>query len=114
MSLSNVLQALLNQPELIEFADVMALIDSYYDFTPTAFQNGDTNNEAGANNGSCKLFALAHLQGLSEAETLALFGQYYRDDVLKKPNGDDHQNIRNFMQYGWQGIHFSGEALTTK
>ena len=28
---------------------------------------------------------------------------------------DDHQNIRNFMKYGWDGVDFSnGIALTKK
>ena len=43
-----------------------------------------------------------------------LWGQYYRD-VLKNPDGDDHQNIRNFMKYGWEGVPFeNGIALTRK
>jgi hypothetical protein len=48
---------------------------------------------------------------LSEVHTLALFGGYYRDDVLGNPEGRDHGNIRHFMKYGWAGIHFEGEAL---
>jgi len=42
---------------------------------------------------------------------LALFGDYYRSDVLKNPEGSDHQNIRNFMHKGWAGVTFKGEAL---
>ncbi|WP_228411668.1 HopJ type III effector protein [Chryseobacterium sp.] len=26
-------------------------------------------------------------------------------------NVNDHQNIRNFMEFGWDGISFEGEAL---
>jgi len=33
----------------------------------------------------------AQLQQLSQAETLACFGKYYREDVLQNPEGDDHQ-----------------------
>lgn len=47
-------------------------------------------------------------------ETLALFGDFYRNDVLKNPGGNDHQNIRNFMEFGWDGILFEGEALREK
>jgi hypothetical protein len=43
-----------------------------------------------------------------------LWGQYYRD-VLATPDGTDHQNIRNFMKTGWEGVDFSnGIALTKK
>lgn len=95
------------------FSDTMNIIDALYDFTPCAFNNGNTRNEAGENNGSCKLFAFAKLNGFSEAETLACFGEYYRD-VLASPKGDDHQNIRNFMTTGWTGIQFDGSPLNEK
>jgi hypothetical protein len=45
---------------------------------------------------------------------LACFGSYYRKDVLENPNGTDHQNIRNFMNRGWEGISFEKEALGIK
>ncbi len=47
-------------------------------------------------------------------ETLLLFSEFYREDVLKNPEGTDHQNIRNFMKFGWEGIVFEGEALKKK
>jgi hypothetical protein len=34
--------------------------------------------------------------------------------VLKHPEATDHQNIRNFMKTGWEGIRFEGEALKAK
>lgn len=105
------LQRLRENPDQIEFADTIAVIDANYVFTPTAFRNGDTHNAAGQNNGSCKIFAFAKLHRLSEAETLACFGRYYRDDVLQHPDASDHQNIRNFMRSGWRGVEFEGEAL---
>jgi hypothetical protein len=71
-------------------------------------------NDAGKNNGSCKLFSFARLNKLSPQQTLHCFGAYYRDDVLKHPEGTDHQNIRNFIKTGWAGIEFSGSALTPK
>ncbi|WP_188863865.1 HopJ type III effector protein, partial [Aliivibrio fischeri] len=46
--------------------------------------------------------------------TLACFGQYYRHDVLENPQGDDHQNIRNFMVTGWAGVQFKTQALQAK
>jgi len=108
------LEQLKHFPETIQFSDVIAYIDEHYEFTPTAFQNGDTINHAGQNNGSCKVFSFASIQNLTKEETLWLFGEYYREDVLKKPEGTDHQNIRNFMKYGWEGITFEGEALQQK
>lgn len=98
----------------ISFQEVIAFIDAHYDFTPTRFTNGSTVNEANQNNGSCKVFSFAQLNGLSEEETLNLFGEFYREDVLKNPEGSDHQNIRNFMQTGWEGIAFEGKALQQK
>jgi hypothetical protein len=54
------------------------------------------------------------MKGLSKEEALQLFGDYYRKDVLLNPNGKDHQNIRNFMNSGWEGVQFDGEALEEK
>lgn len=101
-------------PESIEFADTIATIDKYYDFTQTAFHNGEAFNEAGVNSGSCKLFSFAQIYGLSKEDTLNCFGSIYRKEVLKNPEGVDHQNIRNFMNFGWEGIKFEGEALKEK
>ena len=47
-------------------------------------------------------------------QTLYLFGDYYRKDVLENPEGTDHQNIRNFITSGWGGIKFEGTALIEK
>lgn len=109
-----ILDQLKTSPETIDFKEVIAFIDGNYSFTPTRFKNGNTVNKADENNGSCKLFSFAKLNDLSKEETLALFGDFYRTDVLKNPGGNDHQNIRNFMQYGWDGIAFEGEALAEK
>ncbi len=112
--LTHFLQQLATSPAAIAFADTLAAIDSQYDFTPTAFSNGAVENAAGQNNGSCKIFAFAQLQSLDVAQTLACFGDFYRIDVLENPVGTDHQNIRHFMQTGWEGITFHGTALTEK
>ncbi|MBY7838853.1 HopJ type III effector protein [Vibrio fluvialis] len=114
MELSALLTQLTEQPENVVFAEVIATIDAYYDFTPTAFDNGKTRNEANQNNGSCKIFAFAQLNQLSPEATLACFGDFYRQDVLQHPENDDHQNIRNFIRFGWDGVKFEGVALTAK
>ncbi|KQM47960.1 HopJ type III effector protein [Chryseobacterium sp. Leaf201] len=103
-----------NSPETIQFKEVIDYIDEHYDFTPTRFTNGKTVNEADQNNGSCKVFSFGKLNNLTEDEVLSLFGDFYREDVLKNPEGTDHQNIRNFMESGWAGISFDGEALRKK
>lgn len=114
MLINAFLEKLSAAPQDIEFTDTMAVIEKYYHFTETAFNNGVQINAPGENSGSCKLFSFALLHNLNEAQTLACFGHYYRDHVLKNPDADDHQNIRQFMINGWQGIQFSGQALTKK
>ena len=84
-------------PESIEFEDTIGAIDAGYDFTSVAFEVGPVSNAGGTNMGSAKIFSLAKLGGLSAEATLHLFGRYYRDDVLKNPDGDDHANIRAFQ-----------------
>ena len=108
------LHQLQTSPEKIDFKEVLAFIEKHYDFTPTKFTNGNKVNEADQNNGSCKIFSFAKLNDLTKEETLALFGAFYRDEVLKNPAGSDHQNIRNFMEFGWNGISFEGKPLKVR
>ncbi len=96
-----------------KFADVIAYIDAHYQHSPTAFQNGTQHNTAEQNQGSAKVFSFAKLQHLDQAQTLQLFAEHYQA-VLDTPEGIDHQNIRQFMQNGWDGITFAGEVLTSK
>lgn len=103
--------------EPVSFQDTIAVITEYYQYQPTAFSNGldqPVVSQAGQNEGSCKIFSFAQLQQLSETETLSLFGDYYRIDVLQNPDATDHQNIRRFIQDGWAGIVFHGTALLAK
>jgi hypothetical protein len=114
MTINNLLDQLKKSPETIDFNEVIATIDENYYFTPTAFQNGETINEAGKNSGSCKLFSFAQIQCLTVEQTLACFGAFHRKDVLENLGGTDHQNIRNFIKFGWGGIKFEGIALKEK
>ena len=114
MTLETFLSKLKTTPKDIDFTDTIIVIESNYIFTPTAFKNGDLHNNAGENSGSCKLLAFAKLQGFSKEETLACFGSYYFEDVLKDPNGTGHQNIRNFMKTGFDGLVFSEQPLKEK
>lgn len=114
MPVNTLIAKLRDDPDSIEFDEVMAVIDRCYEYTPTRFRNGALVNEAGSNEGSCKIFAFAQLNNLSEMETLALFGRYFRDDVMGNPDGEDHANIRNFLLDGWLGIHFDGPVLAPR
>jgi hypothetical protein len=104
--------------EPVSFTDTIAVITEHYDYQPTMFSNGLGDDAlvsaAGTNEGSCKIFAFAKLNGLDTETTLNLFGDYYRLDVLNDPQGNGHQNIRNFMKYGWEGVSYQGTALVAK
>jgi HopJ type III effector protein len=117
MILKNFIEKIL-QGEFISFHETIIVITENYHYQPTDFSNGLNDdlvvNPAGTNEGSCKILAFAKLHHLNQQQTLSLFGDYYRTDVLLKPKGTDHQNIRTFMRYGWEGIRFNGEALTKK
>jgi len=101
-------------PKTIEFSETMSVVEENYEFTPTSFKNGTLENAEGQNSGSCKLFAFAKEQDFSKEETLACFGKFYFDEVLNDPSGTGHQNIRNFMNTGFDGISFSGIPLKEK
>lgn len=114
MNIKELIAQLEQSPDTVEFDDVIAAIDAHFNFTPTPFRNGDLFNAACQNTGSSKILSFGLLHDLSDQQTLACFGKYYREDVLGNPDGDDHANIRNFMNYGWGGVSFEGEALTAK
>ena len=118
MSVELFIKKLADTPDGIAFGETMALIETHFDYTPSRFTNGvgdnQAVNEAGTNEGSCKIFALGKLLQLTEAQTLNCFGDYYRVDVLQHPDGSDHANIRNFMVHGWGGIVFDNAALQAK
>ncbi len=118
MTITTLIEKIRSTPDAIEFDEVIDCIEETYTYTPTRFTNGTGEeaavNEAGTNEGSCKIFAFAQLNKLSEKETMACFGQYYRNDVLQHPYATDHTNIRNFMLFGWNGIRFDSPALTVR
>jgi Tfp pilus assembly protein PilE len=96
-----------------KFTKVIQFIETYYQHQTTAFKNGDAYNEATQNQGSAKVFGFAKINNLSAADTLYLFAEHYQA-VLADPNGTDHQNIRQFIAHGWDGIVFEGVALIAK
>ncbi|HET8707693.1 MAG TPA: HopJ type III effector protein [Pseudomonadales bacterium] len=102
------------QQGTLTFAETIAFIEANYHYQPARLVNGEVVSEPGKNEGSCKIFAFARLNQLSEAETLQCFGDYYRVDVLQHPDAGDHANIRQFMKTGWAGIQFDAQPLTQR
>ena len=64
-------------------------------YEAVAFKCGEVDSTAEQNQGSAKIFSFAKLQELPAETTLELFGRFYRDDVIKNPDGNDHGNIRS-------------------
>lgn len=118
MQLQQLIEQIQTDADSVSFEAVMDVIDMHYEYQPGAFSNGRgddrVHNPAGSNQGSCKIFAFAWLNGLDPEQTLACFGDYYRRDVLQHPEASDHANIRHFMRHGWSGIHFDQFPLTPK
>lgn len=94
----------------IKFVDVIATIEALYQYAPASFKNGTVFNDADQNQGSAKVFSFAQMHQLSAEQTLILFAEHYQS-VLETPEGNDHQNIRQFMQNGWAGIEFGNQVL---
>ena len=112
LTLADFISQLDSNAEKVSFEQVMQVISENYSYKPATFSNGDLLNEAGTNEGSCKIFYFAKLKKLTAQQTLACFGRFYRDDVVNNPQGNDHGNIRNFMQTGWDKVEFNSVALT--
>ena len=98
MKLEQLLEQLDSKPENTEFQDVIDVIDENYRYTPTRFTNGLGEsaiiNEAGENEGSCKIFSFARINDLTAEQTLNCFGRFYRDDVLKNQKDQDQQRAQ--------------------
>ncbi|MCB1614674.1 MAG: HopJ type III effector protein [Pseudomonadales bacterium] len=105
-AIDELLQLIRTSPESVSFTQVIEIIDTCFHFTPKPFINGTVNNPAGENQGACKIFAFAQDYRLDQEQTLACFGDYYRIDVLQRPEGKDHANIRQFMKSGPSGVLF--------
>lgn len=97
----------------MNFDDLIELIDENYNYTPVSFTNGDFQNAAAENQGSAKLFCFGAIHQLTQLEVLHCFGEHYQA-VLNEPKGDSHQNIRNFIIYGWEGLKFDSPVLVKK
>ncbi len=109
MSLTAFLEKI-KRHEPVSFDETIAVITENYDYQPTAFSNGlgdhQIINEAGQNEGSCKIFAFAQLNQLDQQQTLNLFGDYYRRDVLNDPNWQRPSKYQEFHGHrlGWHPL----------
>ncbi|MDN3638592.1 HopJ type III effector protein [Simiduia curdlanivorans] len=114
MNLEHFSNKLIASPADIEFSAVMSLIEQHFDYQPSGFDNAGLRSEAGQNEGSCKIFALAQHLKLSDQACLACFGDFYRIDVLQNPDGHDHGNIRQLLKTGLAQISFDHFPLRLK
>lgn len=112
MTALNELRKRLQQDDYV-FSETLAFVTAHYDYQPSAFRNGDVENAAGQNEGSCKTLGLALLEGFSNDEALRAFGEHYRS-VLATPEGSDHGNIRALMAHGLDGVKFEQPPLKRK
>nr|MBC7613859.1 HopJ type III effector protein [Pseudopedobacter sp.] len=97
----------------LKFAAIIETIEASCQYNATAFKNGAAFNEIDQNQGSAKVFYFAQLNNLSKEDALLLFAEHYQS-VLDTPEGTDHQNIRQFMIHGWDGIEFKNVAFKAK
>lgn len=96
----------------VTLKETLTLIDDNYEYVAVTFANGDIVNQPNENMGSAKVFSFGLMTQMDEKATLALFGEVYRN---LDPNGTDHQNIRNFLKYGWSKVVFSnGLAIVSR
>lgn len=95
------------------FADSLAFIEQHYAYQPQPFKNGQLSNQAGENQGSCKILGFALLEQLSTEEALLAFGEHYQH-VLSTPSGQDHQNIRQLVLHGLSAVRFDTLPLSKK
>lgn len=98
--------------EQIMLADTVKMIDNEFDYFEVPFNCGDAQNAINENATSGKIFSLALIAGLDKDTTLNLFGEVYRD---LSPSGSDHQNIREFIKSGIDGLKFpTGYCIVSK
>jgi len=109
MTALNALRSRLQQDDYA-FSETLAFVAEHYDYQPSAFRNGDVENAAGQNEGSCKTLGLALLEGFSQDEALRAFGEHYRS-VVATPQGSDHGNIRALINHGLAAVKFEQQPL---
>ncbi|GGD11155.1 HopJ type III effector protein [Halopseudomonas salina] len=95
------------------FSDTLGFIDAHYLYQPSGFDNGPVRNNAGENQGSCKVLAMALDLGLDDLQALQCFAEHYQS-VLANPDGQDHANIRALRDHGLAAVKFDSSPLTRR
>ena len=98
----------------IKFSDFIELIDSEYNFSNIAFENGEITNSKSENQGSAKVFCFGYMYSLSEVEVLRCFAEHYQSVKENPEDESSHLNIRSFMKNGWNGLLIDFDALKVK
>jgi hypothetical protein len=112
--IENLLRKVRTDASSLMFAETLEAIELGFEFFGVKFSCGDVVSSSSENTGSSKVLSMAILVGLTDAETLACFGEHYRD-VLADPSGASHANIRALMATGLAGVKFpNGPSLTLR
>ena len=104
------LQAL-KRPEH-SFNETLSFIETWFNFTPSAFSFGELSSSPEQNQGSCKILALAQCCSLTQEQALQCFGEHYRH--LADSPASSHLNLRRLQHSGLTEIHFEHFPLTAK
>ena len=111
MEIEQLTPAFLRENPTTPFVAILAYIQANFSYTPQSFQNGTKLNLASENQGSAKVLFFAKQANWSAEDTLLLFAEHYQD-VVQNPTGTSHENIRQFIQNGWEGVKFDGNVLS--
>ncbi len=100
-------------PRLDAIVTALATLTGVRHTTNHGFDIQGLKNDPGQNTKSLTILVFAKYAGLSIAQTLPLFCEAY-EDVLRRPWGDDHKNIRMLMtlqkeRIGLEGVHIEGQ-----
>jgi hypothetical protein len=101
------------ETDTYQFSSTLGFIDRWFDSSPCAFRNGAVHNTADQNQGSCRVLAMALMQGFTAEQALKCFGEHYRD-VLATPGISNHHNLRRLQAEGLVDIHFDHQPLRRK
>ena len=94
------------------FSDTLSFLDTWFEYSPSHFDNNGLLNTDSENHGSAKIFAFAKHYTLTKQQALKCFGEHFRN--LDSYPSDSHLNIRQLMKFDLDGIHFTHFPLTQK
>ena len=98
--------------ESVTFKETIDFLDTHYFYFEVPFKNGPLYSKPNENTGTAKILSFGLMTRMTEAQTLAMFGEIYRN---LSPDGTDHANIRQFIKTGFAGVSFeTGLAISSK